>query len=67
MYKDYYPILLVTDLLDVPKKVQIYTKTDLQNAYHLVCITDSNKWKTAFHTRYSLFEWLVMPFGLSNT
>jgi len=31
-----------------------------------VYITKGNKWKTAFHTHYHLFEWLVMPFGLSN-
>ena len=66
MHKDYYSILLVTNLLDMSKKVQIYTKIDLQNAYHLVCIVDGNKWKTVFHTRYGSFKWLVMPFGLCN-
>jgi len=65
--KDQYSIPLLSDLLDAPNKVQIYSKINLRNAYHLVCITEGDKWKTTFHTCYGLFEWLVMPFGLSNT
>ena len=64
--KDYYPIPLISDLLDIPKKARIYTKIDLRNAYHLVCIAKGDEWKTAFWTCYESFEWLVMPFGLSN-
>jgi len=30
-------------------------------------IAKENEWKTAFHTCYGSFKWLVMPFGLSNT
>ena len=33
----------------------------------MVHIAKGDKWKTAFRTYYSSFEWLVMPFGLSNT
>ena len=64
--KDHYPLPLITDLLDAPWKARIYTKINLQHAYHLVWITKGNKWKTAFQTHYSSFEWLVMLFRLTN-
>ena len=64
--KDCYPIPLLTDLLDAPRKAQIYSKIDLKNAYYLVCIAKGDEWKTTFRTHYGSFEWLVMLFGLSN-
>ena len=64
--KDWYPLPFISDLLDSPHKARIYTKIDLQHAYHLVCIVEGDKWKTAFCTHYGAFEWLVMPFRLTN-
>jgi hypothetical protein len=64
--KDKYPLPLTTDLLDALRAAQIYTKTDLKHAYHLVRIAVGDEWKTAFRTPYGSFEWLVMPFGLTN-
>ncbi|KAL7281329.1 hypothetical protein ACG7TL_004638 [Trametes sanguinea] len=64
--KDRYPLLLISDLLDTPRKARIYTKIDLRHAYNLVHIAPGDEWKTAFRTRYGSFEWLIMPFGLSN-
>jgi len=54
--KDWYPILLISDLLDAPKKARVYMKIDLRNAYHLVYIAKGNKWKMAFRTQYRSFE-----------
>src|ERR1700731_246822 len=48
--KDRYLLPLTKDLLDVPGKAKIYTKLDLQHAYHLVRITKGDKWKTTFRT-----------------
>ena len=64
--KDHYLLPLISDLLDSPHKAWVYSKINLRHAYHLVCIADSNKWKTAFRTCYKSFEWPVIPFGLTN-
>ena len=39
---------------------------DLRNAYHLSRICEGDEWKTAFNTPHSHFEYLVMPFSLTN-
>ena len=64
--KDRYPLPLISDLLDSPRKARIYTKIDLRHAYHLVRIAEGDEWKTAFQTRYGSFEWMVVPEGLTN-
>ena len=64
--KDCYPLPLISDLLDSPHKAWVYSKIDLCHAYHLVCITDGNEWKTAFRTHYRSFEWSVISFDLTN-
>ena len=64
--KDRYLLPLINDILDAPRKAQIYTKIDLRHAYHLVCIANGDEWKTTFRTQYGSFEWLVMPEGLTD-
>ena len=64
--KDRYPLPLISDLLNSPRKARVFLKIDLHHAYHLVHIANSDEWKTAFRTRYGSFEWSVMPFGLTN-
>ena len=54
--KDRYLLLLISDLLDSPRKAWVYSKIDLHHAYHLVRIADGDEWKTAFRTRYGSFE-----------
>jgi hypothetical protein len=56
----------ISDLLDALSHARIYTKIDLRHAYHLVCISTGDEWKTSFRTCYGSYEWLVMPFGLTN-
>src|SRR6266850_7882248 len=64
--KDCYPLPLISDLLITPALARIYSKINLKHAYHLVCIAEGDKPKTAFWTRYGSYEWRVIPFGLSN-
>ena len=64
--KDCYPLPLILDLLNSPSPARIYTKIDLKNAYHLVCISEGDKPKMAIRMQYGSYEWWVMPFGLNN-
>jgi len=64
--KNVYPLPLIDELLDRLHGSQIFSSLDLTDAYWLLRIAEGDEWKTAFRTRYGLFEYLIMPFGLSN-
>ncbi len=64
--KNSHPLPLMSSAFELLQGATIFTKLDLRNAYHLVRIRKGDEWKTAFNTPTGHFEYLVMPFGLSN-
>ena len=64
--KNRYPLPLISELLDRLGHAKVFSKLDLRDAYHRLRIKEGDEWKTAFKTRYGLFEYMVMPFGLAN-
>jgi len=64
--KDRYLLSLADKLRDKLQGAKIFTKLDLRGAYNLVRIKKGKKWKITFKIRYKYYEYLVIPFGLTN-
>jgi hypothetical protein len=64
--KNMYPLPRIDELFDEMKGTCVFSKIDLRSKYHQLRIRELDIPKIAFCTRYGLYEYTVMPFGLMN-
>jgi hypothetical protein len=65
--KNKYPLPRIDILFDQLTGAKVFFKVDLCSGYHQVKIHPEDVPKTALSTRYGLYEYLVMLFGLTNS
>jgi hypothetical protein len=64
--KNKYLLPHIEDLFDQMRGARVFSKIDLRSGYHQMRIRPSDIPRTAFSTRYGLYEFTVMSFGLTN-
>ena len=64
--KNKYPLPKIENMFDQMNGARIFSKIDLCTGYHQLKVREEDIPKTAFTTRYGLFEYTVMSFGLTN-
>jgi transposase InsO family protein len=64
--KDRYPLPLIDETLARLAKAKVFTKLDIRQAFHRICMDPASEEYTTFRTRYGAYKCKVMPFGLTN-
>ena len=64
--KNSYPLPRVDELFDRLQGAKLLQQARLRSGYHQIRISPEDVPKTAFRTRYGHYEFLVLPFGLTN-
>jgi len=65
--KNRYPLSLISELVSQLRGARYFTKLDVRWSFNNICIKSEDEWKVAFHTNCSLFEPLMMFFGMTNS
>jgi hypothetical protein len=64
--KNTYSLPRIDDLFDQSRGDTIFCKIELRSGYHQVIIKDEDIHKNYFRTRYGYYEFMVVPFGLTE-
>jgi hypothetical protein len=64
--KNKYPLSRIDDLFDQLRGACMFSKMDLRSGYHQLKVQECDIPKTALVSRYGLYEFTVMSFGLTN-
>ena len=64
--KNKYPLPRIEDLFDQLKGAGVFSKIDMRSGYYQLRVKDVDVPKTTFRTRYGHYEFLLIPFGLTN-